>query len=1060
MGGPTEDLAFSLFALDQSVLGAADFYMLARSLVEWATRAGLAAAFVVTPDSQGWLRPGPSAGDGVDAYLHDTRMSIHDSCAEGRGPAGRAWRSQQLQVTALARRDDGTDARRSGEPVTRWRACATVPLADARQCIGLLNLFSEDEDAFTQPGWAEALAHIGLIVSVALDRLHLSVEQTRLRELSLQDALTGLPNMAALSLHLEQALARAFRAGIPLVVGLLDLDKFKPVNDLFGHEAGDDVLREIAARLRDQVRASDFVARRSGDEFVVVLEGVQDPEGVLGPFLERMYARLTQPVNIGSMSWQCGVSLGLSVWRDFTATSPDDALSEADRALRSVKIRGGEGEPWWCWATEGDVPEQLATGTRSDSDSYSRHWATELAELSVQLERNAAVIVNDFYQRLSRLPKSKRILDALDVPGLQHLKAQQIRNLFALADANLTEADHRATALRVGRIHAMVGLDREELVRSRGILASAVDRRLAKSVGREALQVFARRLNRDLAFQAEAYQFIEEERRRALSQIARVAWNSESYADLIARIVDILGTCDEVAGCAISRRDRYGVFRVESAAGRILAGRIVEADDAGAGAPHDLPLLASAWRSGNIERCINVSTDPAMTHWRSAAIREGLRSCVAIPLRQKGGAAFAVLALYSAFPGGYSSADQEAFIDLLQTLLSLAIGRFASHEGTASAIPHSTRKRWKALLQSDALQMYCQPIVELKTGRVTKVEMLARLDDGARVLTPGEFFPALRSGDFLDLYVRGLHVALSHHADWRRRGIELGVSLNLPCSALLDIRYFDATRQALEVHGCPPHMLTLELLEAEALPSDASVSVELARFKSLGVTLAEDDLGAGHSSLSRLRELPFDWIKIDRSIVSLAGHDASTVLSFIYQLTRLGHSLGKSVIVEGVESEELLEACKVLNVDAVQGYVLARPMPSGQLPEWLASRPAWTGLPEAPDGMLGKLARLLIWEERLHLVRGDLSAVERLVEVMRARASPQVAHVAQSSQQPFCRECRLSEFFTGIDTTLPDDETLTQALVDAAVMHGPRSAAYHAARRRVVSTFTIDSSAP
>jgi len=128
------------------------------------------------------------------------------------------------------------------------------------------------------------------------------------------------------------------------------------------------------------------------------------------------------------------------------------------------------------------------------------------------------------------------------------------------------------------------------------------------------------------------------------------------------------------------------------------------------------------------------------------------------------------------------------------------------------------------------------------------------------------------------------------------------------------------------------------------------------------------------------------------------------------------------------------------------------------LPEWIASRPAWTGMPEAPSGVLGKLARLLIWEERLHLVRGDLSAVERLVEVMRARANPHIAHASQSLSQPFCRECRLSEFFTGIDTTLPDGETLAQALVDAAVMHGPRSAAYHAARRRVVSTFSTDSS--
>jgi len=1058
MGSSTEDLASGLLTLDQGVLRAEDFHTLSRALVDWAQQAGLAGACVLTPDAHGWLHPGPAAGDGVEARLRQARLSIRDASPEGGGVAGHAWRTRQLHIadpTAPAAQADVTPSTGS---VAQWRTSATVPLANAHQCVGLLQLFSCIDGEFARPEWGAALAHIGLIAGVALDRLHLSAEQNRLRELSLHDALTGLPNMAALSFHLAQAEARSLRADVPLVIGLIDLDKFKPVNDLFGHEMGDGVLREIAARLRNVLRASDFVARRSGDEFVIVLEGARDPERTLGPLLNRLHGALTQPVSIDGMSWQCGVSLGLSVWPSPGVMLPDDALSEADRALRAVKIRAGNRENWYAWASAGDVPERPVASSQNHPGPYSPDWTKELVSLAEQLERNATAIVDDFYQHLTRLPKCKRTLDALSGPELQHLKAQQMRNLFALADPGLTEDAHRKTALRVGRIHAMVGLDREELVRSRGILASAVDRRLGQSVSREAAQVFARRLNRDLAFQAEAYQHLHGKRLEALSHIARVAWHSDSYADLIARIVEILGDSDEIAGCAISRPDRHGVFRVESAAGRILAGRVDEVEDGAAGTRHELPLLVAAWHSGNIERCINISTDPAMTAWTSVAMREGLRSGVAIPLRLAKDTTFAVLMLYSAFPGGFSSAEQVACIDLLQTLLALAIGRCASHEGTASAIPQSTRNRWKALLRSDSLQMYCQPIVELKTGRVTKVEMLARLDEGSRLLTPYEFFPALGSDDFLDLYVRGLNDALSHRAEWLRDGVDVGVSLNLPSSALLDARYFEATRQALDAHGYPPQRLTLEILEAEALPSDARVSFELARLKSLGVALAEDDLGAGHSSLSRLREMPFDWIKIDRSIVSVAGHDASTVLSFIYQLTRLGHSLGKSVIVEGVESEALLESCAILNVDAAQGYVIAPPMPLEQLPGWIRSRPAWTETADAPRSAMGKLARLLIWEERLHLAQGDLATVERLLDIIRTPAGAPVAPATPALSQLHCRACPLSAFFTGIDTAPLDDEAVTRALIDAAVVHGPHSSAYQDARRRFVSAFSVDAS--
>ncbi|MFL9922532.1 EAL domain-containing protein [Paraburkholderia fungorum] len=275
--------------------------------------------------------------------------------------------------------------------------------------------------------------------------------------------------------------------------------------------------------------------------------------------------------------------------------------------------------------------------------------------------------------------------------------------------------------------------------------------------------------------------------------------------------------------------------------------------------------------------------------------------------------------------------------------------------------------------------------MDLKTGQITRVEALARLLDGDRLLTPGEFFPALSSGDFLELYARGLMQALSQRSRWLRDGIDLNVSVNLPPSALSDNRYFEATQRALAECGCAPYGLTLEILETDAFPPGVDVLRELTKFKTLGVRLAEDDLGSGHSSLNRLREVPFDLVKIDRKISNLAGHDASDALRFIYQLIRLGHSLGKTVVVEGIEDTGMLEAVAILGADVAQGYAIAHPMPGEQVAKWLGSQPGLSDC-HRPDTPPGKLARQLLWEERLHLISEDPLAFAMLADI--SKTSP------------------------------------------------------------------------
>ena len=149
--------------------------------------------------------------------------------------------------------------------------------------------------------------------------------ETRLRHLALHDSLTDLPNRTLFLDRLEMALKRARRDGERVGVLYLDVDDFKEVNDGFGHVVGDELLREVARRLRGCVRASDTVGRMGGDEFTIVLPNIADADAGL-IVAEKVREALAEPYVIGGRSLEISVSVGVAVY-------PEDG-SDQDRLLR------------------------------------------------------------------------------------------------------------------------------------------------------------------------------------------------------------------------------------------------------------------------------------------------------------------------------------------------------------------------------------------------------------------------------------------------------------------------------------------------------------------------------------------------------------------------------------------------------------------------------------------------------------------------------------------------------------------------------------------------------
>jgi diguanylate cyclase (GGDEF)-like protein/PAS domain S-box-containing protein len=224
------------------------------------------------------------------------------------------------------------------------------------------------------------------------------------------------------------------------------------------------------------------------------------------------------------------------------------------------------------------------------------------------------------------------------------------------------------------------------------------------------------------------------------------------------------------------------------------------------------------------------------------------------------------------------------------------------------------------------LTVQYQPIVELATSRVTGAEALVRWWREGEMITPREFLGAAEeSGLIVPLGEWVLREACAQGAAWRRASWDVGVSVNLSARQITAPGFTARAAEILADTGLPPGALTAEVSE-RILVEDAGLIVErLADLHKMGVRMAVDDFGTGYASLTHLRELPLDIIKIDPSFVAGLGHDDRLTL-LTRTVVQVGRDLGLQVIAEGIEKPCQLAALREMGCDYGQGFLVARPM--------------------------------------------------------------------------------------------------------------------------------------
>ena len=320
------------------------------------------AAWIGVPDAAGEVRLVRTSGAGAQP-MQALRLSVDPAHPGGQALAGRAWRARRICFNNDHLADPLLAPFRAFILRYRWRAAAAAPVFRGGRLWGLLGLTAPETGVFDQETLG-FLARLAELLGHGLDSLDLrarmAAEQVRLARLAAADELTDLPNRRAFADHLARTLGNDARAGRLSGVGLLDLDRFKPVNDRLGHQAGDLLLRAVGERLSAALAPGDMLARLGGDEFGLVLAGLTDGEAARLR-VEGLLAALDAPFAIGGERVEISASLGLTL-APLDGGEAGTLLRHADLALLAAKADGAG--RWRLHSAELDAPARVAQEMR------------------------------------------------------------------------------------------------------------------------------------------------------------------------------------------------------------------------------------------------------------------------------------------------------------------------------------------------------------------------------------------------------------------------------------------------------------------------------------------------------------------------------------------------------------------------------------------------------------------------------------------------------------------------------------------------------------------------
>lgn len=242
-------------------------------------------------------------------------------------------------------------------------------------------------------------------------------------------------------------------------------------------------------------------------------------------------------------------------------------------------------------------------------------------------------------------------------------------------------------------------------------------------------------------------------------------------------------------------------------------------------------------------------------------------------------------------------------------------------------------------IETCELYLGYQPQINMASGKIESAEALLRWNHPNRGTIPTDKLIQVAEGTELmsRLTIWAFLTALRECSEYRKAGLDAGVSINFSADDLRDSELLALVLQGLDVWGVPPGSVTIELTETAVMENYSGTLDTLYKLKDAGLRLAMDDFGTGYSSMARMLDLPLDEVKIDMIFVKhmTTRHTHDRIVD---SMINLAHRLNLSVVAEGVEDFATYERLRVLGCDIVQGYFIGKAMPLPELIETVLHR--------------------------------------------------------------------------------------------------------------------------
>jgi len=748
--------------------------------------------------------------------------------------------------------------------------------------------------------------------------------------LATHDPVTGLANRTLYQIHANQALSTDNETPVSLV--FVDLDGFKQVNDTFGHDRGDEVLRESGQILSGLIGPSDTVARLGGDEFAILLVGDNGARQPAEEMRSKVKAALTRIVSVNGANVKVGASAGLAYHPD-DGTSLDALESHADRAMYLDKA-GTHG-------VRGDGSERDSRYLRLFNSTDVYIWDEDWTVVARELERLRSDGVRSLRRYLALNPKTaQRLASMVSVNDVNESSASIFG--FASRDELVAQASEllapepietfidQACALWEGRTlfrGDTVLIDPSGATRECILSMPLADREDALAhVPVSVVDVTERRLHERKVERLAFHDALTDLPNRALLKdrieqaAARLERTGERFAlhlmdldgfkdvndtlgheagdDLLVSVAERLKECARATD-TVSRLggDEFAVLQTnigDAASAGLFAGRLL------ASMEREFDLRATKFRLGASIGIVlgEVGKEPGeyLSH--------------------------ADLALYEA-------KDQGGRRYCLHT--PALVSRMSRDIGIL--------QEFQTALSRRDLTLYFQPQYNIGSGGLVGFEALVRWPqpDGSLV-PPSAFVPlAERAGLYRELGDFVIAEAAQHLADWFAAGIRPPrIAINISAPHARDGGFAEDVINELKARGLPGSALEVEITESALMRQTEPTLAAFSALREFGVSIAIDDFGTGYSSLEYLQVFPVDRLKIAMPFVRNV-YENSRNAAIVRAVVALGHEFNLRLVAEGVETDEELEFLRAVGCDELQGFLASAPVPASRVP-WLIAK--------------------------------------------------------------------------------------------------------------------------